>query len=110
MTVTKIDGGGFQARLGDFFGPIQPSAEEARKGLEKELTLYRPLDHHYIRCGDGTVLHICQVPTHGWNYYIVPPTGFIGEGRKGGPTYQDALTRALTHAGEQFGGVIGRVA
>jgi hypothetical protein len=106
MNVTKIGSDKFQARVGDFFGPVADSKQNAVMGLDKQLETYHPLDHHYIRCADGTVLHLFQMPSHGWNYRIIPPTGYTGQGVGTMSTYGEARERAIDHANREFGGVI----
>lgn len=106
MTVTKISGDKFQARVGDFFGPIRSTKPDAIAGLYEQLENYHPLTHEYVRCGDGTVLHLFQIPSHGWNIRIIPPTGYIGTG-KGiqESTLGKAQLKAQMLADEKFGGV-----
>jgi hypothetical protein len=105
MNVSKV-GDKFQARVGDFFGPVKPTRQMAQLGLEQQLETFHPLDHHYIRCGDGTVLHIFEMPSHGWSYRIIPPTGYIGQGVGVMSTFGVAKLRALEHAKKEFGGVV----
>jgi hypothetical protein len=106
MNVTKIGNDKYQARVGDFFGPVALNKQDAIKRLDKALETYHPLDHHYIRCGDGTVLHLFQMPSHGWNYRIIPPTGYAGAGIGSLTTFGEAKQRAIQHAEQEFGGVV----
>lgn len=104
---TQTEGGmTYTARVGDFFGPVRHSAHEALEALDFELERFHPLDHTYIRCGDGTVLHIFQIPSHRWNYRIIPPTGYKGEGRGPQETYAKTVELARRDAQERFGGVV----
>ena len=105
MRVHKVDGG-FYARVGDFFGPQAKSSHAALERLNQELENYHPLNHHYIRCGDGTVLHLFQIPSHGWNYAIIPPTGYGGKGRGVKGTFAQAKAVAELQAKEEFGGIV----
>lgn len=106
MRVHKTDNT-YYARAGDFFGKPAPKPEQAIANLNRELEQYRPLNHKYVRCGDGTVLHLFMTPSHGWNYNIISPTGYHGKGVGVQGTFQQALKRATDHAVSEFGGVIG---
>lgn len=105
MKVRKVDTG-FYARVGDFFGPVKVNAQQAIAALDAELESYHPLNHSYIRCGDGTVLHLFQVPSHGWNYYVIPPTGYKGQGVGVYGTFKEARVKAMLQAVKEFGGVV----
>ena len=110
MRVMKIPdnkGGvrGFVARVGDFFGEEKATANQALKSLDEQLEGFHPLNHSYIRCGDGTVLHLFQIPSHGWNYNIIPPTGYAGAGVGAQATFAEAKRRAIDHAIREFGGL-----
>jgi hypothetical protein len=105
MRVRKVDQG-YYARVGDFFGTVQPSSQEAISALDQELEQFRPLNQHYVVATDGTVLHIFQIPSHGWNVNIITPHGWEGKGMGVHGTYRDAQERALRYAREQCGGVI----
>lgn len=106
MRVHTVENRGFYARVGDFFGPLRPTANQALEALEQALEAYHPLSHHYVRCVDGTVIHVYQMPAHGWNAYIIPSAGPIREG-KGlqAPTAAEAIRQAEQLATERFGGV-----
>jgi hypothetical protein len=95
---------GFVARVGDFFGEERKTANLALKSLDDQLETFHPLNHAYIRCGDGTVLHLFQIPSHGWNYNIIPPSGYAGAGVGVHATYTDARRKAIEHANREFGG------
>lgn len=97
---------GYYARVGDFFGPLARTSQEAIQALDAQLEAYHPLNHTYIRCQDGTVLHLFQVPSHGWNYNIIPPTGYVGDGVRVQGTFKEARMRAREHAEQDFGGVV----
>lgn len=103
----KVPKKGLYARVGDFFGPIRPTQQAALNSLMEQLEAYHPLEHKYIRCGDGTVLHLCQTPSHGWNVYIIPPTGYTGQGVGLQETFTNAVKKAEVLAKEKFGGVVG---
>ncbi len=105
MRVHKIPEG-YYARVGDFFGKVAENPSKALEALDKELEAYHPLDHTYVRCVDGTVLHVGQTPSHGFNIYVIPPTGYKGEGVGVQGTRQVALTRALELAVTRFGGLV----
>ena len=96
----------YYARVGDFFGPLRSNANEALAALDKELEYYHPLNHTYVRCGDGTVLHLLQVPSHGWSYRIIGPAGYEGKGVGVNGTHAECLARAQDHAKREFGGVV----
>lgn len=100
------DGKLFYARLGDFFGPLSPSPREAIQRLETELIHYKPLNHTYLTCKDGTTLHLHQTPSHGWNYNIIPPKGYKGRGVGVRGTWVEALRKAIEHARQEFGGLV----
>lgn len=104
MNIHKVIGKGFYARIGDFFGPLRPDAKQAEQALTKELELFHPLDHTYIRCGDGTFIHIYQMVSHGWNYKTIHPNGEVGGLGAQTQTKQEIILRALAQAEEQFGG------
>lgn len=101
------NGDTYSARVGDFFGKPAPTQEKAIANLNRELENYKPLNQRYIRCNDGTVLHLFMVPSHGWNYNIIPPSGYDGKGVGVQGTFQQAIQRALKDAAENHGGIIG---
>jgi len=105
LRVHKVPGKGFYARVGDFFGPLKEDQPRAIKALDEELESYHPLNHVYLNCVDGTVLHLFQMPSHGWNVYIIPPTGYKGQGIGTHSTYQQAKQKAGEWAQEFAGGI-----
>lgn len=105
MTVTKIGLDKWQARVGDFFGPVRNDKQAALKALSEQLETYKPLNHDYVRCGDGTVLHLFQTPSHGWNFRIIPTQGYVGQGVGVMGTLAETRTKARTYAEQHHGGV-----
>lgn len=95
----------FYARVGDFFGPIKSSSGDALKALSDQLDQYHPLNHTYVIAKNGTVLHVLQTPSHGWNVRIIPPTGYKGKGIGVGGTLQQAITKAREWAERHGDGV-----
>lgn len=104
MRVTRTNGK-FYARVGDFFGPLRSTANQALEALDKELDHYHPLNHTYLRTKDSTLLHVFQIPSHGWTINIIPSTGYKGEGRAGGDTFGKARLRAIELA-KEYGGLV----
>lgn len=105
MHVSKVPGKGFSARVGDFFGPVREDSQKAIKALDEALETFHPLNHVYVRCGDGTVLHLFQIPSHGWNIAIIPPAGYQGKGIGTQATYGEAEARARAWAVKNADGV-----
>jgi hypothetical protein len=105
MRVRKVEGG-YYARVGDFFGAAKATTNEAIAALDKELEAYHPLNHTYVRCEDGTVLHVFQIPTAGWSYHIIPPSGDAGQARGGYGTHREAQEGALAYARTTGGGLV----
>lgn len=97
---------GFYARVGDFFGPIQPSAATALEALDKELESYHPLNHTYIRSKDGTMFHVFQMPSHGWNYHVISADGRTEPGGGVFGTWRQAVDTAKLAADSQYGGLV----
>lgn len=107
MRVIKVpENKGFYARVGDFFGKLRLSPKEAIDSLNDELERYHPLNHTYVRCQDGTVLHLFQIPSHNWNINIIPPSGYRGAGVGVQGTYKQTVERAAKLAEEKFGGLV----
>jgi len=107
MRVIKVpESKGFYARVGDFFGRLASNPKEAIESLNNELEHYHPLNHTYVRCQDGTVLHLFQIPSHNWNINIIPPTGYRGAGVGVQGTYRQTLDRAIQLAADKFGGLV----
>lgn len=106
MRIHKVPGKGVYARVGDFHGPMAESPQKAIDSLNRVLESYHPLDHTYVRANDGTVFHVHETPSNGWNVFIIGPLGFEGKGFKGGDTRGLALERAKEEAILSHGGVI----
>lgn len=70
---------GYYARVGDFFGTLSNTPQEAIQSLDAQLEAFHPLNQTYIRCQDGTVLHIFQVPSNGWTINVVGPESGVGK-------------------------------
>jgi hypothetical protein len=105
VRVYKVPNKGHYARVGDFHGPVEPTPQKAVESLYAELEAYHPLDHTYVRSGDGSVLHVHQTPSHGWNIYIIHPEGYNGDGIGVQGTRAEAVARAQEWA-EEHGGLV----
>jgi hypothetical protein len=96
---------GYYARVGDFFGPVKPNANQALEALNSELESYHPLNHTYVRATDGTFFHVFQMPSHKWNYNVIRPDGKVETGGGVQGTWREAVDQAKQDAVDNFGGV-----